>query len=118
MPADPTDFNVKYGQRLRGQSVGYHIAGAGLTQKWQHQLLMQRVPRALKKPKPEGITYAVKLMVEVQRSIAKTNKTVGTDAMAVTIPRTADHRACPTVSEGCGASTQRLEARRGRRRTS
>lgn len=88
MPADPINFNVKYGHRLSGQSVGYHVAGASLTEKWQHQLLTQRVPRALKKPKPEGITYAVKLMVEVQRSVAKTNTTVGTDAMAVTIPRT------------------------------
>jgi hypothetical protein len=88
MPVDPTIFNIKYWHRLTGQPVGYQITGASLTEKWQHQLLMQRIPRALKKPKPEGITYAVKLMVAVQRSIAKTNKTVGTDAMAVTIPRT------------------------------
>jgi hypothetical protein len=88
MPNDPTVFNVKYWHRLAGQSVGYQITGAGLTAKWQHQLLMQRVPRALRKPKSDGITYAVKLMVAVQRSIAKTNNTVGTDAMAVTIPRT------------------------------
>jgi hypothetical protein len=88
MPADPRLFNIKYGHWLAGQPVRYQITGAGLTEKWQRQLLMQRVPRALKKPKPEGITYAVKLMVAVQRSVAKTNETVGTDAMAVTIPRT------------------------------
>ncbi len=88
MPADPTLFNVTFRQRLAGQPVGYYIAGAGLTERWQHRLLMQRVPRALNKPKPEGITCAVKLMVAVQRSVATTNTTVGTDAMAVTIPRT------------------------------
>ncbi|ARV80833.1 MULTISPECIES: hypothetical protein [Mycobacterium] len=88
MPGDPTNFTVKRVSRLQGRAVGYRITGAGLTEKWQHQMLIQRVPRALRKPKPEGVTYAVKLMVAVQRSIAKTNSRVGTDAMAVTIPRT------------------------------
>ena len=35
-----------------------------------------------------GNVFGIKLMVAVQRSIARTNSGVGTDAMAVTIPRT------------------------------
>lgn len=88
MPTDPTKFTVNTLSRLPGRPTAYRITGARLTEKWQHQMLMQRVPRALLKPKPDGVTYAVKLMVAVQRSIAKANGTVGMDAMAVSIPRT------------------------------
>jgi|APAra7269097451_1048561.scaffolds.fasta_scaffold07322_4 hypothetical protein len=88
MPADPTKFEIRVYNKLAAGPVAYVATGARTTAKWQKQLLLQRVPRALAKGTPESITYAVKLMVAVQRDIARSNRTVGTDAMAVMIPRT------------------------------
>ena len=88
MPSDPTKFDIRVLSRAPNAPLAYRVTGAQFTEKWQHQLLMQRVSKALAKKTPEDITYGVKLMVSVKRSVAKTNKTVGTDAMVVTIPRT------------------------------
>lgn len=88
MPADPTVFNIRQARRPPNTPVAFHFTGALPTAKWQRQLLLERVPRALDKRTPHDITYGVKLMVAVQRYIARNNTGVGTDAMAVMIPRT------------------------------
>ena len=85
MHTDPTDFKAWKLFRAQGQKSSFHVAGAGLTDKWQRQVLRSLVPRVLRQP--DGLSRAVKLMVALQRSVAKTNQGVGTNAMAVTIPR-------------------------------
>jgi hypothetical protein len=85
IPASQHEFTVHRIRRASGQSAGLHIAGAQLTQKWQTNLLVRRIPRILSEA--DGVTRAVRLMVALQRRIADDNPAIGRDAMAVVIPR-------------------------------
>lgn len=84
---DPTNVQARLLVPYPGQTSSYHISGGPLSSQWHRRLLQKRIPRILKQP--NGIARAVQLMVALQREIAKTNTGIGTDAMAVTIPRIA-----------------------------
>lgn len=83
---DPTDVKVNFLVPYPGQTSNYHISGGPLATDWHRQVLQRRIPRMLKQP--NGVARAVQLMVALQRELAKSNTGIGTDAMAVTIPKT------------------------------
>lgn len=84
--ADPTNFDVWDLAIGPGQPAGVHSIGAAMNAE-QKKTLTTYVRRALKKG--DGVNPAVQLMVENQRSVARTDKrkTVGPDALCVHIPR-------------------------------
>lgn len=82
----PTDIKLQLLVPYPGQTSSYHISGGPLVNDWHRRVLQRRIPRLLKQP--NGIARAVRLMVALQRELANTNKGIGTDAMAVTIPKT------------------------------
>ena len=83
---DPTDVKLNLLVPHPGQTSSYHISGGPLATDWNRRVLQRRIPLMLKQP--NGIARAVRLMVALQREVAKTNGGIGTDAMAVTIPKT------------------------------
>jgi hypothetical protein len=82
---DPTDVKLQLLVPQPGQTSSYHISGGPLVNDWHRKVLQRRIPRLLRQP--NGIARAVRLMVALQRELANTNTGIGTDAMAVTIPR-------------------------------
>lgn len=84
--ADPTNFDIWELSIGPGQAAGVHSIGAKMNQV-QDNVLTKQVRKALKRG--DGVNPAVALMVENQRSVAKTDKrkTVGPDALCVHIPR-------------------------------
>lgn len=84
--ADPTNFDIWELSIGTGQSAGVHSIGAAMNEE-QDKVLTRQVRKALKRG--DGVNPAVQLMVENQRSVARTDKrkTVGPDALCVHIPR-------------------------------
>lgn len=70
----------------RGKWSGSHVAGARMSD-LHRNILKRQVPRFLRQRHPEGINQAVRLMVYLQRLVAKKDPTVGADALCVFIPR-------------------------------
>jgi hypothetical protein len=83
----PTAFEIFTAQIPPGQQAGLHVAGANLNE-GQARLFHRYVRRRLKEG--DGVNPPIRLMVEIQRDVAKTDrrKTVGFDALCVHIPRT------------------------------
>ena len=82
---DPTEVKLQLLVPYPGQTSSYHISGGPLVNDWHRRVLQRRIPRMLQQP--NGIARAVQMMVALQRVMAKTNTGIGTDAMAVTIPK-------------------------------
>jgi len=100
LPVHPEEFACYQIRRQATHRTAYRITGAPLTGRWQANILLRRVPRILKQP--DGITRAVRLMVALQRKIAGDNPGVGSDALAVVIPRV---RSTPVVMSDLDAPT-------------
>ena len=95
---DATDVKLELLVPHPGQKSSYHISGGPLVNNWHRQVLQRRIPRTLKQP--NGVARAVQLMVALQRQLAETNTGIGTDAMAVTIPKTRAHPIMMSNSDG------------------
>lgn len=85
---DPTDVKLQLLIPHPGQKSSYHIGGGPIND-WHRRVLQRRIPRLLEQP--NGVARAVRLMVALQRKLATSNTGIGTDAMAVTIPKTRAH---------------------------
>ena len=83
---DETVFRTHQITPPPGHTTGVYVAGASMNE--QQQLFSTRyLRRELKKG--DGVNQAVRLMVGIQRDVAKTDRkqTVGLDALCVHIPR-------------------------------
>lgn len=89
---DPTNFQSKMSSLDRGHHVGTHVAGQPLTV-FQARLLSYHVRKMVRKPC--RINQAVRVMVDIQRHVAKNSPTVGADALCVLIPRKREKFAGP-----------------------
>lgn len=84
-----------------GNEAGVYVVGASMNE--QQKLLSTRyLRRELKKG--DGVNQAVRLMVGIQRDVAKTDKkkTVGPDALCVHIPRGSQQNMPVAVSSNLG----------------
>ena len=81
---DPNTFSLNVLSALPGRETGAHSAGASLTNV-QMNVLGRYLPRII--GQPDGVNRAIRIMVENQRLVAKSNNTVGSDAQCVIVPR-------------------------------
>lgn len=84
--ADPSTFDIWQLAIPPGRRSGVHSIGATMNHD-QNIVLTRYVRRALEQG--DGVNPAVRLLVDLQRNVAKTDKrkTVGMDALCVHIPR-------------------------------
>ncbi|MHA3019521.1 hypothetical protein ACXPWS_04530 [Mycobacterium sp. BMJ-28] len=99
--ADPINFEIWKFAIAPGQSAGVHSVGAPMNEQ-QSKLLVRNARQALKKG--DGVNSAVRVMVGIQRDVAKKDKTVGPDALVVHIPRKQNPPGGPAATSNLGGS--------------
>lgn len=82
------EFVYEVGPSIDKGGFVYTTAGASLTVN-EHRLLRRRLGRLVRE---DAWNHLVRLLVVMQRQVAKRNSTVGHDAMVVSIPRQSESR--------------------------